>query len=167
MNYCDTCEYAEKAILDQINSDIRSVVITSIITGLFCSAMYEGTDRSIVAPFLIFIFVGSYVLSVGKTYLKPITAQRYYVQFPPFDLLSRFLFLYSAISLATGIFILEYSEYVNGFAYSHRFFVEHFSWPLLIALLFLEGFFCNILTKRAYKQWVEAYIHSNIDLINN
>lgn len=47
------------------------------------------------------------------------------------------------------------------------FFVEHFSWPLLIALLFLEGFFCNILAKRAYKQWAEAYIHSNIDPINN
>lgn len=141
MNYCDTCEYAEKSILDQINSDIRSVVITSIITGLFCSAMYEGTDRSIVAPFLIFIFVGSYVLSVGKTYLKPITAQRYYVQFPPFDLLSRFLFLYSAISLATGIFILEYSEYVNGFAYSHRFFCGAF----LMAIAHCASFFRRFL----------------------
>lgn len=129
--------------------------------------MYEGTDRSIVAPFFIFIFVGSYVLSVGKTYLKPITAQRYYVQFPPFNLLSRFLFLYSVISLATGIFILEYSEYVNGFAYSHRFFCGAFLMAIAHCASFLEGFFCNILAKRAYKQWAEAYIHSNIDLINN
>lgn len=171
MHYTDTCEFAEKAILSYVNSDIKSIIITSVFTGLICRAMYS--NNSIVLPFLIFIFVGSIVLSTCRAYLKPITqrqylTQRHYsVQFSPFDVTSRFLFLYSITTLITGSFILEYEDYVNSLGHRHRFFVENISWPLLLILLILEGYLAIIIAQRAYRKWAQEYIHRNIELIND